>query len=42
MFGVKESLLADFQRVEDAQKARDFGFIGDWFWSVNHDFVLAR
>lgn len=42
VFGVKESLLADFQRVEDAKKAGDLGFAGDWFWSVNHDFVLAR
>ncbi|CUX31540.1 MAG: hydroxyquinol 1,2-dioxygenase [Rhizobium oryzihabitans] len=42
VFGVKESLLADFQRVEDAEKAGDLGFTGGWFWSVNHDFVLAR
>lgn len=42
VFGVKESLLADFQRVEDVKKARDLGFVSDWFWSVNHDFVLAR
>jgi hydroxyquinol 1,2-dioxygenase len=42
VFGVKESLLADFQRVEDAEKAGDLGFTDGWFWSVNHDFVLAR
>ncbi|OOO28640.1 6-chlorohydroxyquinol-1,2-dioxygenase [Agrobacterium salinitolerans] len=42
VFGVKESLLADFQRVDDARKAKELGFTNDWFWSVNHDFVLAR
>ena len=42
VFGVKESLLANFDRVEDREKAQELGFAGDWFWSVNHDFVLAR
>ncbi|WP_436799534.1 intradiol ring-cleavage dioxygenase [Rhizobium oryzicola] len=42
VFGVKESLLADFQRVDDAERARELGFAGSWFWSVTHDFVLAR
>ncbi|WP_421439292.1 hydroxyquinol 1,2-dioxygenase [Agrobacterium tumefaciens] len=42
VFGVKESLLADFQRVEDAQRAQELGFANGWFWSVDHDFVLAR
>ena len=42
VFGVKESLLADFQRIDDARKAKELGFTNDWFWSVNHDFVLAR
>ncbi|PHP66696.1 6-chlorohydroxyquinol-1,2-dioxygenase [Zhengella mangrovi] len=42
VFGVKESLLAEFRRVEDAGKAREYDFARDWFWEVEHDFVLAR
>jgi catechol 1,2-dioxygenase len=41
VFGVKESLLADFKRTHDTVRARDYGFAGD-FWDVEHDFVLAR
>ena len=41
VFGVKESLLADFKRTHDRVRARDYGFEGD-FWDVEHDFVLAR
>lgn len=41
VFGVKKSLLARFDRVEDAGRARQLGFDG-WFWEVDHDFVLAR
>jgi catechol 1,2-dioxygenase len=41
VFGVKESLLADFNRTHDTVRARDYGFEGD-FWDVEHDFVLAR
>jgi len=41
VFGVKESLLAEFVRVEDPARAKDLGFSA-WFWSVEHDFVLAR
>ncbi|MGO4566664.1 intradiol ring-cleavage dioxygenase [Rhizobium sp. 2YAF20] len=41
VFGVKESLLADFKRTHDTVRARDYGFEGD-FWDVEHDFVLAR
>jgi protocatechuate 3,4-dioxygenase beta subunit len=41
VFGVKESLLAEFIRVDDPARAKDLDFPG-WFWSVEHDFVLAR
>jgi protocatechuate 3,4-dioxygenase beta subunit len=40
VFGVKESLLADFKRTHDPVRARNYGFEGD-FWDVEHDFVLA-
>ncbi|UWU31325.1 intradiol ring-cleavage dioxygenase (plasmid) [Rhizobium sp. WSM1274] len=41
VFGVKESLLAKFQPVEDPVRASDLEF-ADKFWQVEHDFVLAR
>lgn len=41
VFGVKESLLAEFRKVEDPARAKELGFAG-WFWEVEHDFVLAR
>ena len=41
VFGVKESLLAKFDRVHDPERAKDSEFAGD-FWEVKHDFVLAR
>ncbi|PWE56937.1 6-chlorohydroxyquinol-1,2-dioxygenase [Metarhizobium album] len=41
VFGVKESLLADFRRVDDQNRARELEFSG-WFWEVEYDFVLAR
>jgi catechol 1,2-dioxygenase len=41
VFGVKESLLARFNRVHDEARARVYDFGGD-FWEVTHDFVLAR
>lgn len=40
VFGVKESLLAEFRRVDDPARAKDMGFDG-WFWEVEYDFVLA-
>lgn len=40
VFGVKESLLAKFEKVHDPQRSADYGFAGD-FWQVRHDFVLA-
>ena len=41
VFGVKESLMAKFQLIDDADAQRDAGFDGS-FYLVEHDFVLAR
>ena len=41
MFGVKESLLAEFERIDDPARAKALDFDGE-FWEVEHDFVLAR
>ncbi|APH73279.1 intradiol ring-cleavage dioxygenase [Aquibium oceanicum] len=41
VFGVKESLLAEFRKIDDADRARELEFAGS-FWDVEHDFVLAR
>ncbi len=41
VFGVKESLLAEFRKIDDAERARELEFAGS-FWDVEHDFVLAR
>jgi protocatechuate 3,4-dioxygenase beta subunit len=41
VFGVKESLLAEFKWTEDRERAAEAGFEGG-FWDVEHDFVLAR
>lgn len=41
VFGVKESLLAEFKRIDDPARAEDYAFENP-FWDVAHDFVLAR
>ncbi|HEV7249418.1 MAG TPA: intradiol ring-cleavage dioxygenase [Shinella sp.] len=41
VFGVKQSLLADFHLVEDGARATGYEFEGT-FWEVEYDFVLAR
>lgn len=41
VFGVKQSLLARFERVNDPTRSAAVGFAGP-FWQVVHDFVLAR
>ncbi|MDP9812061.1 catechol 1,2-dioxygenase [Rhizobium tibeticum] len=41
VFGVKESLLAEFRRTRDPERSKQYQFAGD-FWEVKHDFVLAR
>ncbi|MGX5801120.1 intradiol ring-cleavage dioxygenase [Bradyrhizobium sp. Arg314] len=40
VFGVKDSLIADFTKVTDREKASELGFEAP-FWSVEWDFVLA-
>lgn len=40
VFGVKDSLIADFQKVDDPAEAKRLGFRNP-FWSVDWDFVLA-
>jgi catechol 1,2-dioxygenase len=43
VFGVKESLIADFRKVTDAKRAAELGFTGaPFFWDVKWDFVLAH
>jgi catechol 1,2-dioxygenase len=41
VFGVKESLLARFDRVNDPERAVTYGFSSS-FWEVSHDFVLVQ
>jgi len=41
VFGVKESLLAKFERRRDPQRAAEYGF-SEEFWEVKHDFVLVQ
>jgi catechol 1,2-dioxygenase len=41
VFGVKESLIADFRMVADPAHAKSLGFTAP-FWEVSWDFVLAR
>lgn len=41
VFGVKDSLIAEFDRVTDPEQARALGF-DQPYWSVKWDFVLAN
>jgi hydroxyquinol 1,2-dioxygenase len=41
VFGVKESLVVEYQRVTAPQKAAEFGMVPP-FWHVHHDFVLVQ
>ena len=41
VFGVKESLIAEFVKVEDPQRIADMEFKGPHYWDVEFDFVLA-
>lgn len=41
VFGVKRSLLADFVKVDDPQRAERFG-VANPYWEVESNFVLAR
>jgi hypothetical protein len=42
VFGVKESLLAEFKKRTDTEKMREYEFAGDHYYDVEHDFVLSR
>ena len=41
VFGVKQSLLATFERIDDPERMAELGFTSP-FYDVEHDFVLAR
>ncbi|MBO6885435.1 MAG: intradiol ring-cleavage dioxygenase [Marivita sp.] len=41
VFGVKESLIAAFDKIEDPAKIAKMGFGGTYYWNVDFDFVLA-
>lgn len=41
VFGVKSSLIAEFDRVDDENKIKELGFEGSHYWDVEFDFVLA-
>jgi hydroxyquinol 1,2-dioxygenase len=41
VFGVKESLIADFKKVDSLEQAQKLGFDGP-FWSVEWNFTLAE
>ncbi|MEM8630051.1 MAG: intradiol ring-cleavage dioxygenase [Pseudomonadota bacterium] len=41
VFGVKESLIAEFVKVEDPAKLAEMKFDGPHYWDVDFDFVLA-
>ena len=40
VFGVKHSLIADFQRTDDPARAAELGFTSP-FWSVEWDVVMT-
>jgi catechol 1,2-dioxygenase len=41
VFGVKESLIADFRRIDDPERAAELG-IANPFWSTEYDFTLVK
>lgn len=41
VFGVKESLIAEFVKVDDPARIAEMGFNGPHYWDVEFDFVLA-
>ena len=41
VFGVKESLIADYRQVDDPEEAARLG-LANPFWTLDWDFVLAR
>jgi catechol 1,2-dioxygenase len=41
VFGVKESLIAEFVKVDDPARVAEMGFDGPYYWDVAFDFILA-
>ena len=41
VFGVKKSLIATFNKVNDAERIKAVGLSGEYYWDVEFDFVLA-
>ena len=41
VFGVKESLIVDYEKVESKEEAAKYGFPSAPFWRVAYDFVLV-
>ena len=41
VFGVKESLIATFDKIEDPAEIAKMGFDGTHYWNVDFDFILA-
>ncbi len=41
VFGVKKSLIATFNKVNEAERIKAVGLSGEYYWDVEFDFVLA-
>jgi catechol 1,2-dioxygenase len=41
VFGVKETLVGNFQRIDDPERAKSLGFTTAFFWQLEWDFILA-
>ena len=41
ILGLKESLIADFIRINDLEKLSEHGFNGGFHWSLSFDFIMA-
>ena len=41
VFGVKESLIAEFVKVDNLARVAQMDFDGPYYWDVAFDFVLA-
>ena len=41
VFGVKESLIADFVKIDDPKRVQEMGFTKGYYWDVEFEFVLA-
>lgn len=41
VFGVKQSLIAEFVKIDNPEQLEKVGFKGPYYWDVEFDFVLA-